>query len=250
MQVDWSPLRHALYGYRRDGLSLPIWWRDDDAIAPTPALDRLLQVSTNVELPVHLAVIPDHAETALARHISGVQAFVPIVHGWRHENHAPHNAKKSEFGVFRATGRSELAWALETMRALFGAKVLAFFVPPWNRLDAAYLPTLNELGYKGFSTYGARLSARSAASLVQINTHFDPIDWRGTRGLIEHDVLIAGIVKLLEERRIRATDPEEPLGFLTHHLVHDERLWTFAERLLQELLEGGAVAQPIAPLLE
>ena len=28
--------------WRSEELTLPIWWRDDDAIAPTPALERLL----------------------------------------------------------------------------------------------------------------------------------------------------------------------------------------------------------------
>jgi hypothetical protein len=53
-------------------------------------------------------------------------------------------------------------------------------------------------------------------------------------------VLIAGIVKLLEDRRLGRTDTTEPLGFLTHHLVHDDAIWGFTERCLSVLLEGGA----------
>ena len=47
--------------WRAEGLSLPIWWRDDDAIAPTPALERLLALAEQFEAPLHLAVIPEPA---------------------------------------------------------------------------------------------------------------------------------------------------------------------------------------------
>ncbi len=34
------------------------WWRDDDATTRTPALERLLALSTTPRLPLALAVIP------------------------------------------------------------------------------------------------------------------------------------------------------------------------------------------------
>ena len=35
--------------WRDEGRTLPIWWRDDDAIAPTPALERLLALAERFE---------------------------------------------------------------------------------------------------------------------------------------------------------------------------------------------------------
>ena len=66
MTVDWANLDAELAIWRAEGLHLPIWWRDDDAIAPTPALDRLAALAEDLSLPVHIAVIPKHAEPALA----------------------------------------------------------------------------------------------------------------------------------------------------------------------------------------
>jgi hypothetical protein len=31
-------------------------------------------------------------------------------------------------------------------------------------------------------------------------------------------------------------DPDEPIGLLTHHLVHDEPIWFFCEQVLDHLL--------------
>lgn len=45
---------------------LRLWLRDDDAVAPSPALDRLAGLSERFALPVLLAVIPMLAEPALA----------------------------------------------------------------------------------------------------------------------------------------------------------------------------------------
>jgi hypothetical protein len=127
------------------------------------------------------------------------------------------------------------------MRSLFGDDLLPIFVPPWNRFDDGLLPVLAQAGYVGVSTYLPRVSRMAAPDLVQINTHIDPIYWRGTRGLVPPETLIATITKLLQDRRSGRTDPHEPLGFLTHHLVHDEDIWGFTHACLSRLLDGGAV---------
>lgn len=77
-----------------------------------------------------------------------------------------------------------------------------------------------------------------APGLEQINTHLDPIDWRGTRGLVAPDKLVAQTTDLLRDRREGRTDNAEPFGILTHHLVHDPDIWIFTEALLRRLLDG------------
>ena len=74
--------------------------------------------------------------------------------------------------------------------------------------------------------------------LVQINTHIDPIFWRGTRGLVPPDTLVAQTVSLLRDRRQGRADRDEPLGYLTHHLVHDADIWEFSRQFLTELGNG------------
>lgn len=239
MIVDWSPLRAELSRHRTEGLSLPIWWRDDDATAPTPALHRLLGMSAELDLPVHIAVIPNGATPDLAEIAAATPLMVPVVHGWAHENLAPSGAKKAEFGHPHADAGAKTEAALARMRQLFGPDMLAMFVPPWNRIDATVTSGLAAQGYVALSTFTPRKCER-CAGLAQINTHVDPIAWRSGGGLVSPEALIAKTVTLLQDRREGRADCTEPLGFLTHHLVHDEAIWDFSRGFLAELLDGGA----------
>lgn len=248
MKVDWSPLTAELAIWRAQGRSLPIWWRDDDAIAPTVALERLAKLAEALTLPVHLAVIPKLAQPSLPAFTNAQDGIVPVVHGWQHISHAPEGAKKAEFGHPRGTAASDAARALERMQSLFADRLLPIFVPPWNRLDAGLLPTLAQAGYAGISTYLPRKARVAVPGLVQINTHIDPIFWRGGRGLVPASEQIAHIVQLLQDRRHGVTDGQEPLGFLTHHLVHDAEIWEFTQACLATLLDGGAVPADLRAL--
>jgi hypothetical protein len=249
MRVDWKPLRDALARYRASGRSLGLWWRDDDAIDHTPALDRLERLAHRLSLPVHLAVIPKPATRALAQTVADSEVLVPLVHGWAHANHAPEGMKKSEFGQPRDGAAEDLRLALARMRMLFDGDVLPVFVPPWNRMDDSYLETLVRLGFRGVSAFTPRQKREPVPGLVQINTHVDLIDWRGTKGLVDPQHLIEQTAGLLDARAQDRADAEEPLGFLTHHLVHTPEIWDFSESFLGALLEGGATVQALRPLL-
>ncbi|XDA97663.1 polysaccharide deacetylase family protein [Sulfitobacter sp. LCG007] len=243
MRFNWAPLRHALSALRTDGAPLRLWWRDDDAIEPGHALDRLADLSGEVGLPVGLAVIPSLAKPGLAEHLSARTELVPMVHGWAHANHASAGSKKAEFGQLRDRAERELGAALDRSRELFGGALLPVFVPPWNRIAPELEARLSPLGYVGISTFGPRTIAPEG--LIRLNTHVDPVDWHGRRGLIDPQTLIARIAAILDDRRRGRTDPQEPLGYLTHHLIHDDPLWQFSRALLCELLDGGA--QPLDP---
>lgn len=240
MDADWTGLRRELAAWRAEGLDLPIWWRDDDAITQTAALDRLAGLAHQLGLPVHLAVVPKFADAALAALCASDPMLVPLVHGWAHRNHAPADAKKAEFGMDRPQLRADAAAGLARMRALFGPTALPVFVPPWNRIAPALVPDLAGMGFAGLSTFTPRDQRLAAPGLVQINTHLDPIHWRGGGGLVAPETLLATLEGMLRDRRAGRADTAEPLGLLTHHLVHDAAIWAFTERCLAELLEGGA----------
>ncbi|WP_439149462.1 polysaccharide deacetylase family protein [Sulfitobacter sp.] len=248
MKIDWTPLTTELSLWRAGGLVLPLWWRDDDAIAVTPALKTLTALADELSLPAHVAVIPKLAQTTLADFVADQDAIIPVVHGWQHQNHAPAGAKKAEFGHPRPDALTDATQALERMQDLFGAKLLPIFVPPWNRLDKDLLPGLAKAGYCGVSTYLPRASRLATTGLVQINTHIDPIFWRSGRGLVPPQDQIAGIVSLLQDRRRGHKDASEPLGFLTHHLVHTPEIWEFTRACLGRLLDGGAVPADLRAL--
>lgn len=243
MNVDWTPLETELDCWRDQGLTLPLWWRDDDAISPTPQLDILSDLSKRLNLPVHLAVIPKHAAAELAEYLGKRDTLVPVVHGWAHQNHAPVGEKKSEFRMHRPLAAlvADLKVGRDKLHTLFGDDLRSMFVPPWNRIAAEVVAELPAIGFRILSTATPRNTAMAAPGLEQINTHLDPIDWRGTRGLVSPDVLIARTAELLQDRREGRADNAEPFGVLTHHLVHDQDIWTFTEELLGKLLHGPAL---------
>ena len=237
-QIDWTPLRNALRLCRAAGAIPPIWWRDDDAVAPTDALDTLAHDAGALGMSVHLAVIPAHATLALAAYCQ-TAPFLPVVHGWAHVDHSRPTEKKNEFQTPRAGARAETAEGLARMQTLFET-VVPMFVPPWNRVNADIVNGLSAQGYTHLSTYGARKRQYPTVGLEQINTHIDPIYWKGHKGLVEADHLIAEAARALTDRAEGRADPVEPFGLLTHHLVHDDAIWAFSRAFLTEMRDGGA----------
>ncbi|MEP2533076.1 polysaccharide deacetylase family protein [Shimia sp.] len=238
MNIDWSALRSELAQWRRDRLALPFWWRDDDAIEPTAALEKLGALSCETGVTVHLAVIPKLASDLLAGQMG--TAFIPVMHGWTHRNTAPDGAKNAEFGIGRDPGevKKELTAGIARMQDIFGDAFSRMFVPPWNRLDTDVLPILKSAGFSAVSTYAPRKDKAPVPGLEMINTHIDPIFWRGTRGLVPPETLVSQIVTLLRDRRLGLADNAEPLGYLTHHLVHDDDIWEFSRQFMTEMCEG------------
>jgi predicted glycosyltransferase len=237
--IDWSPLNAALERARDQGYPVRFWWRDDDAVADTPALDRLLTLARRYGAGIGLAAIPSDLQSSLALRLANESSAFALVHGWSHANHAPQEAKKAEFGAYRPveTMAAEAQRALQVARQHLGAKLLPVFVPPWNRISSELIPHLRRLGFAGLSTFTDRNVAFPASGLLQINTHVDPIDWRGTRSAVAPERIIAGLAGAIEGRVIGEADRDEPIGLLTHHLVHDEVIWMLSERLIAHLAE-------------
>ncbi|MDW3224369.1 MAG: polysaccharide deacetylase [Paracoccaceae bacterium] len=250
MNADWSPLRRELALWRAHRLTLPLWWRDDDAIAATSALEQLSRLSDDLGLPIHLAVIPDAVENSLRDAVCTQSVFIPIIHGWAHRNTAPIGAKKSEFDHQRSGSKAELEQALTKMLSVFDTRLVRVFVPPWNRLHSSNLQILSDVGYQMVSAFQPRRTAMAAPGLLQVNTHLDPIDWHGTRDLLDPDQIIATAVELLKTRRVGRADNSEPFGYLTHHLVHTSPIWDFSRAFLNELLEGVAKPTSLASVLK
>ena len=250
MRVDWSPLRSALKDFRRDGLDLPVWWRDDDATKPTEALDKLHETAARLQVPVHVAVISGLAKPELASMNDSSGMLVPVAHGWKHKNNAPPDQKRSEFGTPRPEAAQEIQLSFQAMKTIFGSGFLPLFVPPWNRFDPSHVAALAPAGYRGISTYPSRRDLGPTPGISQIKTHIDPVDWHGTYGLLSPETIINEAICRLQARRRGEEDLAEPLGLLTHHLVHTDELWHFSESFMRELLDGGARVQSLRQLLE
>ena len=240
--TGWGDLERELDAWADAGRQATLWWRDDDAVEPTPALARLLALSRNNRVPLALAVVPAPAVPALAAALRDQPTVTPVQHGYAHRNHAAGGAKGGELGPTRPIGANEreLSRGWRRMGALFGAAALPVLVPPWNRIDRALIPSLPRLGFCGLSTYGARASAEPVPGLVQVNTHLDIIDWRGSRGFVGEGKALEQLVAHFRARRERTVDPAEPSGLLTHHLVHDAGAWAFIAALVIRIGRHGA----------
>ncbi len=232
--VDWRGLNDELDRWGEAGLGASLWWRDDDAAGPSPSLDRLLSLHRRTGAPLALAVIPARAEAATAERVAGEAAIDALQHGYAHTNHAPPDARKAELADRRETAGmvAELRDGWRRIERLFGDRALAVLVPPWNRIAAALVAHLGAAGYVGLSTYGARNGTHAACGVVQVNTHIDIIDWRGSRGFVGDDAALGMAIAHLAARRAGAADRDEPTGLLTHHLVHDAAAWRFVDTFI------------------
>ncbi len=232
--TGWAALEKELDRWSEAGRTATFWWRDDDAVAPSAALDRLLALTGDQGLPLALAVVPASATQALAVRLERAPYTCVLVHGYAHANHAPAGQKKCEFGAERQPRAvsSELADGLARLVNLMGARARPVLVPPWNRLAERWLPTLAAQRYRGLSRYTARDRADPAMGLRAVNAHVDIIDWQGGRGFLGTDAALRLARDHLEARRRGSADADEPTGLLTHHLDHDDACWAFLTQLV------------------
>lgn len=239
-----SSLGDALQHLAGQGRTARFWLRDDDAVEPTPALDHLLDLGQRYAVPIALAVIPARADWALARRLAQASHATPLVHGWAHANHAQPGEKKQELDRHRASEIviAEMSRALRRMTALFGDRLSPVLVPPWNRVEPGLLKHLPDLGYRAISAFG---KVPAQMPLPTINTHADVMDWHGTGGCRDHSILSDEIARL-----VMTPENGQAVGILTHHLVHDESVWQFVEKLF-ELTAGSSICRwlSIADLL-
>lgn len=238
----WTAFERELDAWAQAGEVATLWWRDDDAAAPTQSLERLLSLARGT--PLALSVIPAAAQPALAERLGVEPAVHVLQHGYAHVNHAPAGARKSEFPPQRAPDAAEADLRrgrrrLETLFARAG-RLLPVLVPPWNRIDGAVVRRLPRLGFAGISAYLARPSPMPHPGLGMSNAHADIIDWRGSRGFIGTEAALALLAGHLAARRTAGVDREEPTGLLTHHLAHDAAAWDFLAELLDRIRRHAA----------
>ncbi|MBM3546039.1 MAG: hypothetical protein FJX54_03735 [Alphaproteobacteria bacterium] len=221
----WEDLGRELDAWGKAERLATLWWRDDDAIAPSDALDRLNALGRAHGVVPALAVVPKTAEASLP-------GLALLQHGYAHTNHGV--KKKAELGPDRpaASVAGELATGRRRLLDLFAGRVLPVLAPPWNRIAPEVVALLPGIGFRGLSTFKPRERAEAAPGLVQVNTHADIIDWCERR-FAGDDLAVGAILGHLADRRQGRADAAEPTGVLTHHLVHDAPAWGFLEKLFK-----------------
>jgi hypothetical protein len=221
--MSWREFEDVLARRRDAGRPVEFWWRDDDAGAVSPEVKRLLRLSKTTTVPLALAVVPEAAEPELFRLLhAGVSV---IQHGTDHRNRAAPGEKKTEYPAGEAieAALARVSDGFGRLRTFAGARFVPVLAPPWNRVRKDLLKKLPAIGLRGVSTYGARTSAEPAPHLRQVNTHVDIVAWRRGRRFVGEDEALA--------KAMQHIDGDEPLGWLTHHAVHDAAAWEFLERL-------------------
>jgi hypothetical protein len=168
---------------------------------------------------------------------------VAFQHGWGHWNHAPLGAAKAEFGAHRPVaymlGELARGWvALDHALGENGWRHV--FVPPHNRIADELRAALTTAGYRGLSA-GLGPRGTPLRGLAEVNAHIDIMNWT-TRAFAGEETVLAAMVEALATRRTGRVDAEEPIGYLTHHLAHDEAAWRFCDALHARLRDHRAVA--------
>ena len=131
----------------------------------------------------------------------------------------------------------ELRLGFGRLTELFPTQFLPVLVPPWNRIADSVRERRQEVGLAGLSTFGTA----PPGDPHWINMHLDIFEWRPVRRPLN-----TGRLMLLSWRRSErrlAGDPE-PIGIMTHHLVHEEASWAFLDDLFGLIAKHPAVAWP------
>lgn len=221
--VTWDDFKNELARRRHAGRPVEFWWRDDDAGQVSAEVDKLLRLSSDRRIPLSLAVVPAEAQPELFPLLH--ERVSVLQHGTDHRNRAKVGQKKTEYPDAEPAEQAlaRIADGMEGLRRLSGRRFVPVLAPPWNRLRKDLVKKLPALGICGISGYGPRESAEPAPGLRQVNTHVDIVAWRqGKRFIGEKECL---------ELALRHLDHDEPVGWLTHHAVHDAAAWDFLARL-------------------
>ena len=222
-----SRLEHELAIWRRAWKPPVLWWRDDDCRLPTWKLDRLLYLSAG--LPITLAVIPDGDLNALAARLEKVPGVSIAQHGVDHANKLPEPGPRSEFPPDMAQDQVNASVVAGRARLTAAGLAPRLFVPPWNEADHRLKKAILAAGY---STYSIGIYGQASPGLAHIGAQVDVLRWKGEPRFRGQRRIFDALRTELEHRRASSRF-DEPIGLLTHHLVHDESTWAFLDWFLK-----------------
>jgi len=241
--AGWGDLEGELDRWTDAGLLATMWWRDDDAAALNPDIERLLALCESCRIPLHLAAIPRDVSDGLVAAVESASGVRILQHGFAHVDHAPRGEGSWELGAHRPQGRvvEDLALGFARLSRAFGRRFLPVLVPPWTRIDPSLIARLPEVGLRALSMEGARPQRFAAPGVMVLNTHCDPIKWKGGARFTGTERALDEIVRHLAARRLGSADIAEPTGLCTHHLAHDGETWDFVEALIGRTLAQACV---------
>jgi hypothetical protein len=154
----WAALAAELDRWSKAGRLATLFWRDDDAAAVTPALDRLVGLSADTGAPLGLAVIPaDVSDDLVALPMPPTVRI--LQHGFAHVNHARGSGgSASELGLHRPLDRvlDDLREGKSRLEGRFGERVTPAVAPPWNTIADEVVAALPGLGFRAVAGQRSR----------------------------------------------------------------------------------------------
>jgi hypothetical protein len=222
-------------------------------------LARLHELAENHDITIGLAIIPAKLHPSLPRYVSEHgRRFYPMCHGWRHINHARSGHRPAEFGAERPISAlvNDARLAYQAFSSHFG-DVDVVFVPPFGRISRTLIRALPDIGFSGISgaagwlerklmhlsDWNIRIPTISSlwrSGVPRLDVQIDPIDWR-ERTARDPAIISEALVRCLRARRNGLLASSLPIGFVTHHLDHDESVWRACDAVLRVLRRHEAV---------
>jgi len=233
LSPGWTRLAAELQRWRRAGHSPLLWWRDDDAFEPSMQLRRLVEYANRAGVPLSLSVIPALLNPELCAWVNRYPFVSVLQHGTDHSDAGggdgptqfdpadpPHSVAK----------RLANGWS-----ALSGFnRRLPIYVPPWHALTPNVTAAATMVGRGLVSAWGA------PAERDRVDVHVDLMRWRGSPRFAGNRRVLGALRRALRERRLEGRW-HDPIGLLTHHMVHDDAAWRFLASLLSfEPLKNSA----------
>lgn len=215
--------------WAKAGRTPVLWWRDDDARAPTGALEQLLALLHRHDAPLTLAAIAGPSLPSLVRRLEAEPGVEIAVHGFRHINRQPEGR-----GFGEIVAGDDLEWVRGQLRTAVTAFHRAgaaptLFVPPWNNLAPQLLAAMPDSSLLAVSGYDQ--ASGTSEGVARLDTHLDVLRWKDGARFRGTWKFLSRMRRLLAQRR-KAGQWDEPIGLLTHHLDHDRETWLFLERFL------------------
>jgi hypothetical protein len=208
-----------------------LYFRDDDFGWEMERFTRLACVFADQGHKLNAAAIPQLTTAAAIE--SGVPGYASasvqfVVHGFSHSNHEP-AGKKSEFGPSRNAKdvERELAEGIERVGSAAG-NFFPCFVPPWNSIDARFLPSLADAGYRMLSRFEKSGNVRGPVPerSVSLDLHT-----RKDGSRLSPEAILAAINE--------ARKHESTLGVMLHHNRMEESDFATLTMVLAALRAQG-----------
>ena len=223
----WQALSEEIKQWQQ---AIPFWWRDDDAIENSQALQQMLALAKRYQIPVHLAVIPQRLKQSLncIKHVQHKQDCYVLQHGFDHTSYAMPEQRKIELGGTQSIAQltDNLQQGRQLLTDTFADQYLDILVPPWNRISDELSEKLPEIGYKQLSVLA---SPKLQETDFLVNVHIDIINWK-TRTFAGEEIVVEKIRQYLATARTQDLKNFKPCGVMTHHLDHDLECWQFLDK--------------------